>query len=214
MQDWSSDIPYQRIDRPAHPDLPGQVDTIVTPDKANAVYYAGQQYDMSDTDPDYAAMVIGNYILGAGGRLSSRLGDRVRQQEGLSYGIRSGFSVSTKDNRGEFTIFAITNPDNKDKLMKVIREEIDRLLADGITEDELAKAKEGYLQREAVRRSDDSYIVSQLVLNMFTDRTMQFTEQQEKEIANLTIDQVNAALRKYIDPERLIVSVAGDFKMP
>ena len=211
LEGWKSDHPYVRIDRPAHPDLPGEVKTINTPDKANAVYYAGQQYVMSDTDPDYAAMVMGNYVLGAGA-LSSRLGDRVRQQEGLSYGIRSGFSVSTKDDRGEFTIFAITNPNNKDKLMTVIREEIDKILADGITDEELAKAKEGYLQRESVRRSDDSYITSQLVLNMFTDRTMAFTDQQEKKIAAVTKDQVNAALKKYIDPERLIISVAGDFK--
>ena len=168
------------------------------------------QFKLNDDDPDYAPLVMGNYILGAGA-LSSRLGDRVRQQEGLSYGIRSGLSVNTKDERGEFTIFAITNPTNKDKLMVVIREEIDKLLAEGVTEEELAKAKEGYLQRDSVRRSDDGYLASQLVLQMFTGRTMQFTEKTEKAIAEVTVEQVNAALKKYIDPDKLIVSVAGDF---
>ena len=61
---------------------------IVTPDKANAVYVAGMTFPMKDDDPDYPALVMGNYILG-GGSLSSRLGDRVRQKEGLSYGVGS-----------------------------------------------------------------------------------------------------------------------------
>ena len=208
---WTTDEPYERVDRPAHPELDGRIETIVTPDKANAVYYSGMQFVMDDAGPDYAPLVMGNYILGAGA-LSSRLGDRVRQTEGLSYGIRSGFNVSPRDNRGEFTIFAITNPVNKDRLMVAIREEIDKILADGVTEEELAKAKEGFLQRQSVSRSDDSALVSQLVLNMFTGRTMKFTAETEQAINSATVDQVHRVLKKYINPDKLIISVAGDFK--
>jgi zinc protease len=62
-----------------------------------------------DDDPDYPALVMGNYILGSG-TLSSRLGTRVRQKEGLSYGITSSLSVSSQDQRASFTISAIVNP--------------------------------------------------------------------------------------------------------
>ncbi len=77
-----------RIDRGPHPEVEGSLDVIETPDKENAVYRASQQYRLSDEDPEFAALELGNFILG-GGSLSSRLGNRVRQQEGLSYGIAS-----------------------------------------------------------------------------------------------------------------------------
>ena len=63
---------------------------------------------MKDNDEMYPALTIGNFILG-GGTLSSRLGDRVRQQEGLSYGIRSISSAHPIDDRGSMMIYAITN---------------------------------------------------------------------------------------------------------
>lgn len=211
LDGWKSDKPYARIARPAYVDHAGETQTIKTPDKANAVYYAAQQFELSDQDDEYAPLLIGNYILGAGA-LSSRLGDRVRQTEGLSYGIQSGLRVSPKDKRGDFLIYAITNPTNKDKLMDVIREEIDKLLESGVTEEELAKAKAGYLQRQSVSRADDRNLTQQLMSNMFLDRTMEFTQKLETAIAGVTKAQVDAALKKYIDPDRLVISVAGDFK--
>ncbi|MEX2558722.1 MAG: insulinase family protein, partial [Pirellulales bacterium] len=83
---WTSEQPYQRIPKVAFTDVPGGRSRIQTPDKANATYVAGLAFAMSDTDPEYPAMVLGNFVLG-GGSLSSRLGDRVRQKEGLSYGV-------------------------------------------------------------------------------------------------------------------------------
>ena len=53
-------------------------------------------FPMKDDDPDYPALVMGNYVFG-GGSLSSRLGDRVRQKEGLSYGVGSFFSADSLD---------------------------------------------------------------------------------------------------------------------
>jgi zinc protease len=208
---WSTDNPYQRIVRPPQTRVPGKTDQILTPDKANMFYYAGQQYQLNDKSLDYAALMIGDYILGSGA-LSSRLGDRVRQQEGLSYGVRSGLSVSPKDERGQFTIFAIANPGNRDKLMAVIREEVDRLLKDGITADELERAKAGFLESEKVKYSSDAFVAGQLASGLFLDRTLDYDVWLRQAVANLTVEQVNEILRKYIDPERLVIVVAGDFK--
>ena len=96
---------------------------------------------MKDDDPDYPAMVMGNFVLG-GGSLSSRLGDRVRQKEGLSYGVGSFMGADSFDPRSSLTIFAICNPANAPKVVKVIREELDRLLKDGITAEELDRGQE------------------------------------------------------------------------
>ncbi|WP_246114826.1 M16 family metallopeptidase [Rubripirellula tenax] len=210
LADWATDMAYERVDRDPHTDIPGSTDLIETPDKANAFYYSSQQYQLHDDDPEYAALVLGNFILG-GGSLSSRLGDRVRQQEGLSYGIRSGLSARTKDDRVDFTLYAITNPQNKDRLSKVIREEIDRIRTDGVTADELEKAKVSYLQAARVRRVADASLAGELLSTMFNDRTMAYYAKHDQQISDATVDSVNAAIQKYINPDRLVIAIAGDF---
>ena len=84
FEGWKNPQPYARIERPFQPGLKPTRETILTPDKANASYFAGLTVEMKDSDPDYPALVIGNYILG-GGAISSRIADRLRQKGGLSY---------------------------------------------------------------------------------------------------------------------------------
>ena len=211
LQDWKSDMPYNRVPTPANTAATGQTISINTPDKANALYYASQQYAIRDNHPQYAALVIGNFILG-GGSLSSRLGDRVRQKEGLSYGVGSGVTGHPVDERTSFTIFAITNPSNRDKLVETIRQEIDRIKKDGVTEAELAAAKQGYLQSLQVGRTNDAGLAQALLSNLFAQRTMKYQEDLEKQIQSLTVEQVNQAIRDFISPERLIIATAGDFE--
>jgi zinc protease len=166
---------------------------------------------MDDSDPEYASLVLGNYILG-GGSLSSRLGNRVRQQEGLSYGIRSGVTSRAKDGRVDFTLYAITNPGNKDKLVKVIREELDRIRDDGITQQELDEAKIAYLQAARVRRTKDGVLASELLSTIFTERTMQHHAGHIDNIQAATVESVGKAINKYIVPDKLVVAIAGDWK--
>ena len=166
---------------------------------------------MADDHPDYTSLVLGNFILG-GGSLSSRLGNRVRQQEGLSYGVRSGISARARDERVDFTLYAITNPQNKDRLMEVMMEEIDLLRKDGITEAELEEAKTAYLQASRVQRSNDNALTSELLGTIFNERTMSYHAEHEAQIRAATVESVNAAVKKYIDPERLVTAVAGDFE--
>ena len=68
--------------------------SFATADKANAYFLAGLNLYVSDDDADYPALVLGNYLLG-GGFLNSRLATRIRQKEGISYGINSGFAASS-----------------------------------------------------------------------------------------------------------------------
>ncbi|MEM6777594.1 MAG: pitrilysin family protein [Planctomycetota bacterium] len=211
FDDWTTQMIYDRVDRPANVGIPGELITIETPDKSNALLYSSQQYSLKDTSPEYAALTLGNFILG-GGSLSSRLADRVRQQEGLSYGGRSGLTARAKDDRVDMTLYAITNPANKDKLLTVIREEIDRILADGVTADELEKAKTAYLQSQRVRRTGDAALAGMLLSSMFNERTLMYHAEHEQQIRDATVESVNAALRRFVDPDKLIMAVAGDFE--
>jgi zinc protease len=212
LDGWEAKQPFGRIVTPAQPDIPGAIVTIETPDKSNALLYSGQQYKLADSDPEYASLVLGNFILG-GGSLSSRLANRVRQQEGLSYGVRSGLTAANfaVDEKVSFTLYAITNPANKDKLLRVIREEVNRVLEEGVTEEELEQAKGAYLQAERIGRTGDSKLASMLVKSIFNDRTMAFVSEHEAQIQAATVDSVNAALKKYLDLDGLVMAIAGDF---
>ena len=211
LNDWTSSTNYQRLVNRGDFDVKGETKTINTPGKANATYFAGTVLPMRDDHPDYPALLIGNSILG-GGSLSSRLGDRVRQKEGLSYGVGSGLRASALDERATFYVFAISNPDNGQKLRKVIREEMDLILKDGVTKDEVDTAIQGYLQSQQVGRTRDRSLASALATNARVGRTMKFTAELESRVRALTVDQVNAALRKYINPDKIVVVHAGDFE--
>ncbi|GIW98173.1 MAG: peptidase M16 [Pirellulaceae bacterium] len=208
---WATEVEYRRVPTPAHVELPGRREEILTPDKANAVYYGGEHIAMRDDDPDYPAMVVGDYILGAGA-LSSRLGNRVRQQEGLSYGVGTGFNAHPIDRRARFTLFAITNPANKDRLMQVIDEELAKFVDEGVTVEEVEAARQAILRENQLQRTRESQLASILANTLFANRTMAYYADLDQRIAAMTADQVNEAVRKHLEPQRLIIFVAGDFR--
>ncbi|MCH8923721.1 MAG: insulinase family protein [Planctomycetes bacterium] len=210
LSGWTAAQSYARIPAIYFPDVPGVRQEILTPDKANATYMAGLVFPLKESGSDYPAILIGNYVFG-GGSLSSRLGDRIRQKEGLSYGVGSALSVDPLDARSSLTIYALCNPKNIEKVNAAINEELTKLLADGVTAAELARAKQGYLQRQQVAWTNDGVLAAMLAENLFVDRTMAFYGELEKRINALSPEQVLVALRKYIDPKRLVVVDAGDF---
>ncbi|MBV8487544.1 MAG: insulinase family protein, partial [Planctomycetaceae bacterium] len=211
FEGWKNAQPFARIERPYQENLKAARETIFTPDKANAIYLAGQVLPMKDSDPDYPALLAGNFILG-GGAISSRIADRLRQKGGLSYTAASVFSASPLDARASLVVLAIYNPDNRDKVIAGVDEELARILRDGVTAPELKRAKEGYLKQVEVMRANDDMLASLLVEHLFVGRTMQFEADLEAKIKSLSIDDVNTGLRKYIDPKRLSVVTAGAFK--
>jgi zinc protease len=208
---WKAAKPYARIASPLTAEVAGSQHQLNTPDKANATFTAGLLFPLRDDDPDYPALLMGNYIFG-GGTLSSRLGNRIRQKEGLSYGVTSGLSVSSQDRRAGFTISAIVNPKNIGRLQQCALEELDRLLRDGVTGDELYQARDGYLQALKVGRGSDSALAGTLANLRHLDRTMTWESDLEKKIAALTPEQVKSALNRHIAPGKLVVVTAGAFE--
>ncbi|MDB4742852.1 insulinase family protein [Planctomicrobium sp.] len=209
LADWTSEIEFQRIPRSGDVEVSNKKIDILTPDKENATYLAGSVFPIKDSNADYNALMIGNYILGSSG-LSSRLGDRVRQEEGLSYSVGSFMRASPIDKRTTLMVYAITNPDNMPKVVTAIREELELLLAEGVTAEELAAAKKGYLERQLVDRSDDKQLVNALANTAYLDRTMQFYSDQEQNIQALTEDAVKAAFNKRLNLDQYAVVAAGD----
>ena len=211
LKSWKSDVPYRSIDREALQNATGSKENIATPDKANAVFLAGLNFAMNEDDDPSTALQIGNFILG-GGTLSSRLGDRIRQKEGLSYGVTSAISIPSRGNDARFTINAITNPTNMDAVEKAAFEELNRFIADGPTQQELNDAQKAFLESQKVSRTGDSSIAGQLNANLHLGRTFAFTADREKRVLALTTNNIKEAFQKYIDPMKLTVLRAGDLK--
>ena len=207
--DWESPVPFTRIAQAYQPVKPEEV-KIETPDKANAWFVAVQTLPISQSHPDYPALVLGNYMLG-GGFLNSRLATRIRQKDGLSYGVGSGLSASAIDERGTFMTYAIYNPENREALEKAFREEIDKVRSEGFTAEEVAAAKSGWQQNEAVSRAQDNSMASTLSNNAYLDRTMQWDKDLEERMMALSPEDINAAVTKYIDVEKMVLLRAGDF---
>src|SRR6266404_5174 len=206
---WKSPRPFVRL-ATNYQDIPPINQSFETPDKANAVFCAGQRLNVRDDDPDYPALLLGNYTLG-GGFLNSRLATRIRQKEGLSYNIGSGIDVSSQDESGRFIVQAIYAPQNAAKLEAAIKEEIARALKDGFTAEEVAAAKSGYLQSVQVSRAQDAGLARRLVQYRYLNRTLGWDAELEKKIAALTPDEIAAAMRRHIDPSKLTIVKAGDF---
>ena len=207
--DWKSPNPYTRIKGEYRAIAPVNK-SFETPDKANAVFYARLNVKLRDDNPDYAALALGNYMLG-GGFLNSRLATRIRQKEGLSYGVGSRFSASPLDESGSFFANAIYAPENADKLEAAFKDEIKKATTEGFTAEEVEAAKSGFLQSQQLSRAQDRELASRLNNYLFLNRTIAFDQAFEEQIKNLTPAQVNAAMKKYITPDNITIIKAGDF---
>ena len=211
LEGWKSEVPIKRIGRTAPGDLKGTKESLRTPDKANATFTAGLALAMEEAHPEFAALRLGNFILG-GGTLSSRLGNRIRQKEGLSYGVSSSLTGSPQDHYARFTVTAIVNPANMDRLEKVFFEELKEFLAKGPSDAEVADARKAFLESQKVGRTTDPALAGQIANNLYLGRTFAHTTEQEKRIAAVTAEDIKRAFGKYIDLKKLMVIRAGDFE--
>jgi len=206
---WKSPRPFTRVPD-VYRDVTATSRSLETPDKANAVFLAGMNLNVQDTDPDYAALVLGNYMIG-GGFLNSRLATRVRQKEGLSYGISSQFQASSLDRSGVFAIQAIYAPQNAQRLEEAIKEELTRALADGFSEEEVKAAKAGWLQSNQVTRAQDNSLAGRLNTVAYLNRTLAWDAELESIVASLTPAEIKAALVKHLSIAKISIVKAGDF---
>jgi zinc protease len=207
---WKSPSKYTRIPS-RYFDVPPVNRSIETPDKTNALFLAGLNLRLRDDDPDYAPLVLADYMLG-GGFLNSRLASRIRQKEGLSYGVGSQLSASSLDKDGGWLMYAFAAPENMEKLEKVFGEVMDLALKNGFTDEEIQAAKSGLLQSRQNDRADDGTLASMLTGFLFLDRTLEWDKELEKKIEALKEDEVINALRRNIDMKKMSIVKAGDFK--
>ena len=211
FEGWKAPNAWARVPV-KHGDIKPANLTVATPDKENAIFLARQNIDMRDEDADYPALYVANYILGGGAGLDSRFGSRMRQKDGLSYSAGSGLSVPSVDRAATWSAYAIAAPQNVAKVEVAFREELARALKDGVTAEELANAKSGIMQQRVQNRAQDGTLAGGWASLLHLGRTFAYSKAFEDKLMALTVDDVNAALRKHLDPARVTIVKAGDFK--
>jgi zinc protease len=190
----------------------GDMQSIVIKDKKNAMLYGGIPIALKESDPDYVALDLANEMLGGGAFISSRIAMRLRENEGMSYGAGTFVSASYNYSVGSWGVYAIFNPMYKNRLDSAFKDEVNKALKDGFTADELKKAVGSWLQSRKTLLGVDQYLSSHLASYLEEGKDLSFDTDFEDKAKALTVDQVNGVLRKYINPDKMTLVYAGDFK--
>ena len=206
---WKAREPFSRVSDPYRASQGAEL-LIEAPEKANATYVGALSLPIRDEAEEAPALAIANRILG-GGSLKSRLADRLRHRDGLSYGVGSYLQLSPYEANSTLGFYAIFSPDKRERLQAGFREEIERLRRDGVSEQEVAEARSGLLEAARIARSQDGNLARALASQMFQKRDMNFVVAQEAKLAAVGVKEVNAVIRAYFDPARIVNVYAGDF---
>jgi zinc protease len=207
---WKNPSPYERAVGIYKPTA-GDSKVFATPDKPNAVYLVAGALKIRDDDPQFPALEVGNEILG-GGVLNSRLATRIRQKDGLSYGVGSQVHADSLDPIGSFTLFAISAPQNTAKVESDAKQEIAKVIADGFTTEEVSAAKSGLLSEMTLNRSSDAALTRDLAAHLYLNRDFAWDEAFEKAIDSASPDAIHKAMQDFVVPDHLVTVKAGDFK--
>ena len=209
MGTWESPHPFTRLAGELYTGEPGDI-VIETPDKANAFFIAMQPMPLSESHPDHPAMALAGQMIG-GGFLNSRLAERIRNQDGLSYGVGGGIQAHPLDEVGAFVAQAIYAPENREALEAAFREEIQKVIDEGFTAEEMEAARVGYLESLHLSRSNDRSLAATLSQHLYWDRNMTYDRAFADAIRALTLEEVNAAVARHLDLSGMTLIRAGDF---
>ena len=156
--------------------------------------------------PDYAALMLGNQILGGGG-FGTRLMEEVREKRGLTYGVYSGFSAMQA--RGPFMINLQTRAELSEGTLKLVQDILRDYLANGPTQKELDDAKREMVGSFPLTTASNADIVGQLGSMGFYDLPLTYLDDFMSEVQDLTVEQVKAAMARHLDVDKLVIVTAG-----
>ena len=157
--------------------------------------------------PYYEEALLMNYILGGGG-FSSRLMERIRAKEGLTYSIRSSFSPMLR--AGLFSISTFTRPENTARTIEAIVDEVRRMVREGVREEEVEKAKSYYIGHFPLSLETTSQVSSLLSSMLFYGLGEDYPERFLSKIRGLTARQINPVIARVLFPENLVTVVVGN----
>jgi len=205
---WQKAAPYARVPEPLVKKAPTVV-TVETPDKANAALFGDLALSINDESSEFGATSVATFLLGEGA--TSRLWKRIRERDGLSYGVYAYVGWNSFEPNSTLNVLAIFAPENRARLATALNEEFTRVAREGFTDAEVEEGKAVVLKRRMLNRSQDANVAAALVQQLHVGRTWAFNEKADAAVAAATPTAVNAAFRKYMQSEGLALVYAGDF---
>jgi zinc protease len=157
-------------------------------------------------DPDYAALSLGNSILGGGG-FGSRLMTEVREKRGLTYGISSGFTPMQA--QGPFIIGLQTRAELSENTLKLVKDVTRDFLANGPTQKELDDSKRELAGSFPLSTASNSAIVGQLGAIGFYNLPLSYIEDFMTQSQSITVEQIKTVMNKHLDVDKLVIVTAG-----
>jgi zinc protease len=145
-----------------------------------------------------------------GGDTGSRTWMRLREKEGLSYGVGTWVNADAFDAVGSFGGYAIVAPQNLARAKASLLEELARIQSSRVTGDELRRAKDGWIKEQDTNMSSDSFVVQMLATQTFRKRTTAFLKELRAKIQAVTPADIERVAKKYLDAKRLVIVDAGD----
>jgi zinc protease len=169
------------------------------------------QQGMSRTDPDYAALYLGNQILGGSG-FGSRLVEEVREKRGLSYSVGSNFSAMQAP--GPFVISLQTRSDQAEQALEVVNQTLDRFISEGPTDAEVNRAKQQLLGEFPLSTASNSAIVAQLAAIGFYNLPLNHMQLFLDRVQALTATDIREAFARHLPASERVVITVGPPQPP
>lgn len=190
----------------AEPTMPVQARQDVANPATQSHVFVGMP-SLKRGDPDFFALVLGNYILGGGGFVS-RLTDEVREKRGLSYSVYSYFEP--RKALGPFSIGLQTRREQAAQALEVVNETLRKFLAEGPTEAEIQAAKRNLVGGFALRLDSNRKILDHVSVIGFYGLPLDYLDTYQSRIQSVTAEDIRAAFSRHVKPEHLVtVVVAG-----
>ena len=157
-------------------------------------------------DPDFETFQVMNFIFGAGA-FGSRLFDRIREEEALAYVVNSAADVTSQP--GAMYIHLGTRPKNVGVAIEAVREEIERMVGEDVTDEEMELTKNFLKSILPFRMQTYSQIAAQLGDIVFFDLPMDHYDTQADRLEKITRQDVLDAAGKYLDPDNSCMVIVG-----
>jgi len=211
LSKWNSKLPYKEIES-KYFNIKGSTESITVEDKTNATMAGGINLKLSEKSADYPAVYMANELLGGGSFLSSRIPQRLRENEGMSYGAGSYLDAGYKSEASIWGLYAMYNPLYRDRLDSALHQEIDKAISGGFTSDELSKSVDSWLEQNKTSLGMNNMLASMINRYLRQGRDLTEVTAMENKVKELDVKTVNEALRKYFDKSKMIIINSGDFR--
>ncbi len=206
MGDWKQkDIELPKLEKVENKATPGVFQVFKDISQSNIRFgHLGVNWD----NEDRFAISVMNYILG-GGSFTSRMTTKVRSDEGLAYSVGCRYETGSRD-LGTYFAYCQTKSETTYKAMRLMMDEIEGIRDGLVTEEELASAKDSYINRYVFNFTSASQIVGRLMGLEFNGRPGDLLETYIGSIRKVTRKDVLRVAQKYLKPEDLTFVVVGN----